>query len=86
MLASDGSDDKLVLLGTVENLHCLAEAESLFVDRTFSICPSIFYQVFSIMKQGQTFPMVFALLLNKLSGGRFSLRSCTVLYVVRPNS
>ena len=67
MLANDGSDDKIVLFGTVENLRCLTEAESLFVDGTFSVCPSIFYQVFSIhiMKQGQTFPMVYALLPNK---------------------
>ena len=35
MLANDGSDDKIVLFRTVEaveNLHCLAEAVSLFVD------------------------------------------------------
>ena len=65
VLANDGSDDKIVLFGTVqtvENLHRLAEAESLFVDGTFSICLLIFYQVFSIhiMKQGQTFTMVYA--------------------------
>ena len=67
MLANDGSDDKIVLFETVENLRRLTEAESLFVDGTFSICPSIFYQVFSIhiMKQEQTFPTVYALLLNK---------------------
>ena len=67
MLANDGSDDKIVLFRTVENLRRLTEAESLFVDGTFSICPSIFYQVFSIhtMKQEQTFPMVYALLPNK---------------------
>ena len=54
VLANDGSDDKIVLFGTVENIHCLTEAESLFVDGTFSICPSIFYQIFTIhiMKQG----------------------------------
>ena len=68
MLANDGSDDKIVLFGTVEtvetveNLHRLAEAVSLFVDGAFSVCPLIFYQVFSIyiIKQGQTFPMVYA--------------------------
>ena len=67
VLANDGSDDKIVLFRTVENLRRLTEAESLFVDGTFSICPSIFYQVFSIhtMKQEQTFPMVYALLPNK---------------------
>ena len=35
MLANDGSDDKIVLIWnveTVENLHRLAEAVSLFVD------------------------------------------------------
>ena len=60
VLANDWSDDKIGTVETVENLHRLAEAESLFVDGTFSICPLIFYQVFSIhiMRQGQTFPMV----------------------------
>ena len=49
MLANDGSDDKIVLFGTVEtveNPHRLAEAVSLFVDGAFSVCPLIFYQVF----------------------------------------
>ena len=63
VLANDWSDDKIGTVETaetVENLHRLAEAESLFVDGTFSICPLIFYQVFSIhiTRQGQTFPMV----------------------------
>ena len=63
VLANDWSDDKIGTVETaetVENLHHLAEAESLFVDGTFSICSLIFYQVFSIhiTRQGQTFPMV----------------------------
>ena len=63
MLANDGSDDKIVLFRLLRiYIYHLAEAESLFIDGTFSICPLIFYQVFSIhiMKQGQTFPMVYA--------------------------
>ena len=37
------------------------------MDGTFSICPLIFYQVFTIhiMKYNQVFPMIYALLPNK---------------------
>ena len=37
------------------------------MDGTFQTCPSLFYQIFSIhiIKFGQTFPMVYALLPNK---------------------
>ena len=45
VLAESGADDKIIILGTRSNLHHLAEAESIFVDGTFSTCPR---QIFSI--------------------------------------
>ena len=68
-LGNDGDNDKIVIFGT-ENanaLQHLSEANTLFVDGTFSICPSIFYQVFTIhiMKYNQVFLMIYALLPNK---------------------
>ena len=67
VLAESGAEDKIILLGTQSNLHYLAEAECLYVDGTFETCPHLFYQIFSIhiIKYGQTFPMVYALLPNK---------------------
>ena len=64
VLAESGAEDKIILLGTQSNLHYLAEAECLYVDGTFKTCPHLFYQIFSIhiIKYGQTFPMVYALL------------------------
>ena len=67
VLAESGADDKIILLGTHSNLHHLAEAECFCVDGTFETCPGLFYQIFSIhiIKYGQTFPMMYALLPNK---------------------
>jgi len=67
ILAEEGADDNIILLGTQSNLHHLAEAECLYMDGTFQTCPRLFYQIFSIhiVKYGQTFPMVYGLLPNK---------------------
>ena len=48
ILAEEGTDDKIILLGTQSNLHHLAEAECLYMDGTFQTCPHLFYQIFSI--------------------------------------
>lgn len=52
VLANDGNDDKIVIhvhiFGTDNSLQHLAEADIFFVDGTFSVCPSIFYQVSTI--------------------------------------
>ena len=63
--ANDGSDDKIVLFGTVEDLYTILQWLNHLL--LMEHCPLIFYQVFSIhiMKHGQTFPMVYAVLPNK---------------------
>ena len=55
------------ILSTENALQHLSEADTFFVDGTFSVCPSIFYQIFTIhiMKYNQVFPMIYALLPNK---------------------
>ena len=67
ILAEEGADDKIILLGTQSNIHHLAEVDCLYMDGTFQIGPHLFYRIFSvhILKYGQTFPMVYALLPNK---------------------
>lgn len=65
VLASD-EDDKIVSFGTENEPQHLFEADTFDMDGTFSVCPSIFYQVFTIhvMKYNQVFPMIYALLPN----------------------
>ena len=67
IIANDGPDDKIVIFGTSASLRLLLDSSSFFVDGTFSVCPSLFYQLVTIhiMKHGQTFPMVYALFLSK---------------------
>ncbi len=77
VLANDGLDDKIVIFATESSLRLLAEATTYFVDGTFSVCPSIFYQVFTIhiMKYDQAFPMVYVLLPNKQRAS-YNVPSC----------
>ena len=67
VIAAEGQEDKIILLGTNTNLHRLAESDVYYMDGTFQTCASLFYQIFSIhiIKFEQTFPMVYALLPNK---------------------
>ena len=67
ILGDDSNDDKIVLFGTQSSLRLLSEAETYYVDGTFPITPSLFYQIFTIhiVKYNHSFPMVYALLPNK---------------------
>ena len=65
-LANDGLDDKIVIFGTENSLQHLAEADTFFMDETFSVCPSPFYQLFTIHIM-KVFPMVYALLISNNS-------------------
>ena len=48
VLANDGQDDKIVLFGTESSNKLLSEANTYYVDGTFRVTPSIFYQLFTI--------------------------------------
>ena len=63
----DGDDDKIVIFATDDNLKLLAEADSVFVDGTFHMCPEVFYQTFTVhaFKSGQQFPLAYCLLPGK---------------------
>ena len=67
LLRQDGDADKILIFATYENLHHLADAATIYVDVTFEICPSTFYQVFTIniFLFGQQFPIVYGLLTGK---------------------
>ena len=55
------------VFGTQENLLKLSELDTIYVDGTFSTCPSLFRQLFTIngFVGGQQFPLVYGFLPNK---------------------
>ncbi|CAF3363228.1 unnamed protein product [Rotaria sp. Silwood2] len=58
---------RILLFSTSEQLKMLFAAETIFMDGTFSTCPSMFDQVYTIhaIKYDQSFPCVFGLLPNR---------------------
>lgn len=67
LLSNDGSDDKILLFATSENIKSLCQSSTVFCDGTFYIAPSIFDQLYTIhgIVSGKTFPLVYALLPNR---------------------
>ena len=67
LLAEDGGEEKIVIFSSEDDLRRLAEAECLYVDGTFHICPSIFYQVFTVhaVVNRVHVPLAYCLLPNK---------------------
>ncbi|XP_071089379.1 uncharacterized protein [Haliotis cracherodii] len=57
-------NNKLMIFSTANNLRHLAAAETYFCDGTFSMCPNLFYQIYTIhaFVHGKMFPLVYALL------------------------
>ncbi|CAF2972812.1 unnamed protein product [Rotaria sp. Silwood2] len=58
---------RILLFSTSEQLKMLFAAETIFMDGTFSTCPSMFDQVYTIhaIKYDQSFPCIFGLLPNR---------------------
>ena len=48
LVEDDQGDSKIVIFSTEHNLELLAQAEKIYVDGTFQICPRVFYQFFSL--------------------------------------
>ena len=44
-----GDTDKILIFATNKNLHLLAEAESIYVDGTFEVCPRLFTKYSQLM-------------------------------------
>lgn len=67
LVAEDGDNDKIIIFASERNLQQMAEAESLYVDGTFQICPRVFYQVFTIhsVVNGLHVPLAYCLLPDK---------------------
>ena len=62
LLCDDGDSKKMQ-----ENLPKLSELNTIYMDGTFSTCPSLFHQVFTIygFVDGQQFPLVYGFLPTK---------------------
>ncbi|XP_046546688.1 uncharacterized protein LOC124256769 [Haliotis rubra] len=67
LCVDDGEDDRLLLFATTEMLELLSDADILFMDGTFFVCPNLWLQVYIIhcLVNGKMFPVAFALLPNK---------------------
>ncbi|XP_071092621.1 uncharacterized protein [Haliotis cracherodii] len=62
-----GADDRLLVFATTEMLEILSEQDTIFMDGTFFVCPSLWLQVYTIhcLVDGKMFPVAFSLLPNK---------------------
>ena len=64
LLFSDGDADKMVVFSTEDQLRLLQEADTIYMDGTFTCCPQLWNQLYSLhaRKDDQTYPLVYALL------------------------
>ena len=64
-----GSEDenRFFMFATKGNLRQLGRSKTWYVDGTFKVCPSLFYQLFTMhaMIGGSVVPLVYTLLQNK---------------------
>ena len=69
-LRADGIADKMLVFSTSENLSKLPDLDTIYVDRTFATCPSLYCQLFTVngfinangFINGQQFPLVYGFL------------------------
>ena len=64
LLFSGGDADKMVVFSTEDQLRLLQEADTIYMDGTFTCCPQLWNQLYSLhaRKDDQTYPLVYALL------------------------
>ena len=69
LLYDSGSDDenRFLMFATEGNLRQLGRSKTWYADGTFKVCPSLFYQLFTMhaMIGGMVVPLVYVLLQNK---------------------
>jgi len=67
LLSNTGEADRILIFSTTANLRCLENSTQWHADGTFKSAPGIFTQLYTIhcVRNGSTFPCVFALLPNK---------------------
>lgn len=62
-----GDEDRILVFGTPKNFELLSTAKMWFMDGTFKVTPSLFYQVYTVhgMYRGAVIPLLYSLLPNK---------------------
>lgn len=71
MTAGSGGKDRHLVFGTLKSFERLSTTSTWFMDGTFKVTPSLFYQVYTVvytvhgLHHGAVTPFLYALLLNK---------------------
>ncbi|CAN8005570.1 unnamed protein product, partial [Ixodes pacificus] len=62
-----GDQERILVFGTPKNFERLSTAKAWFMDGTFKVTPSLFYQVYTVhgLYHGAVIPLAYALLPNK---------------------
>ncbi|KAL3886733.1 hypothetical protein ACJMK2_026711 [Sinanodonta woodiana] len=60
-------EERILMLGTTENINRLQSSEHWFVDGTFKVAPELFYQVFTIhaLIDSKAVPLIYCLIQDK---------------------
>nr|CAD2142303.1 unnamed protein product [Meloidogyne enterolobii] len=63
LLADSGGEERILIFGSEASAGWSNQMEHVFMDGTFSVCPSLFYQLFIILSKrgGFVFPVLFLL-------------------------
>uniref|UniRef100_A0A914NDU9 MULE transposase domain-containing protein n=1 Tax=Meloidogyne incognita TaxID=6306 RepID=A0A914NDU9_MELIC len=67
LLADSGGEERILIFGSEASAGWSNQMEHIFMDGTFSVCPSLFHQLFIILSKrgGFVFPVLFCLLPDK---------------------
>ena len=62
-----GNEDRILMFGTHQAAQLLANSGEWYCDRTFSVCPHIFFQLYTIHARinSKTIPFIFGLMPSK---------------------
>ncbi|KAH9359853.1 hypothetical protein HPB48_002452 [Haemaphysalis longicornis] len=90
--SGSGDHDRILVFGTAKNFERLSAAKCWFMDGTFKVTPSLFYQIYTVhgLYHGAVIPFMYALLPNKkeetyqrlfsVLAGMVSNVACEVMY------
>ena len=65
--SEDINNNQMLILGTMESASILQNSDHWYADGTFDVCPSSYYQVYTIhgLRNGKVYPCMYVLLSNK---------------------
>ena len=95
LLYDSGAGDvvnRILMFGTHQNLQPLNNSEQWFVDGTFKVCPTLFFQLYTVHAQNNAriLPCIFRLLPNKFQATYteffVQVRNLAILHGDGPNA